>query len=177
MKLIKKLLVILSLCTFLYAAYLFIYNSQNPDEIPKLFGYQTVKVLSGSMEPTFSAGDLLFLKETEEIKVGSVILFEQKGVLVTHRVVDVDTSGFRTKGDANTVLDANIVSPHEVRGIYAFHIPLFGYVIESIASIYSIMIGVFLISFTWIFSNYHRILKVLGLRKKYVRYKPQDLDV
>ncbi|WP_158734945.1 signal peptidase I [Alteribacillus sp. YIM 98480] len=178
MKLMKKLLVILSLCTFLYAAYLFIYNSQNPDEIPKLFGYQAVKVLSGSMEPTFSAGDLLFLKDPEEVKVGTIILFKDNDALITHRVINLESNdGFITKGDANSVPDASIVAPHDIKGVYAFHLPMMGYVIESVASFSGVLAGAVFILMIWFGSNYSRILKLVGLRKKYVRYKPQDIDM
>ena len=49
-----------------------------------------VVVLTGSMEPTFHRGDLLFLTnyEQEDIRVGDIIVFKVQGrnIPIVHRV-------------------------------------------------------------------------------------------
>lgn len=66
-------------------------------------------VVSSSMEPTFSCGDLVIVKgvAAEEVRAGDVIVFHNplKNAPVVHRVVRVETRGneiyFYTKGDNN----------------------------------------------------------------------------
>merc|ERR1711913_157413 len=73
-----------------------------------------VVVLSGSMEPAFHRGDLLFLtnKETEDIRVGEIVVFKVEGrdIPIVHRVIKLHekengTLKFLTKGDNNSVVD------------------------------------------------------------------------
>lgn len=50
-----------------------------------------VVVLSGSMEPAFQRGDLLFLKRAENVRTGEIVVFQVAGrdVPIVHRVVKV----------------------------------------------------------------------------------------
>ena len=81
----------------------------NKDEPPDLFGYAPAIVLTGSMEPLFDQGDMIFIKKVDdmnEIKKGDVICFVDPGgdgvALLTHRVVTDPVDGkVRTAGDAN----------------------------------------------------------------------------
>lgn len=58
----------------------------------RLFGLTPYTVLSGSMEPTYHVGSLIYVKDiaADEIKPGTVITFvmNEDLVLATHRVVD-----------------------------------------------------------------------------------------
>lgn len=104
----------------------------------RLMGYQVFNVVSGSMEPTYSVGDLLYVKEVDPdgIKVGDPITFvlNQDLVVATHRVVEIDAEGrrFYTKGDANETADAAPVHFNNVIGVPQFSIPLLGYVSDYI---------------------------------------------
>merc|ERR1719495_3118658 len=78
-----------------------------------------VVVLSGSMEPAFHRGDLLFLTnyQNEDIRVGEIVVFKVEGrdIPIVHRVIKIHekedgTLKFLTKGDNNNVDD---------RGLYA----------------------------------------------------------
>ncbi|TXT67748.1 MAG: hypothetical protein BAJALOKI1v1_10011 [Promethearchaeota archaeon] len=77
-----------------------------------------VVVISGSMEPTYSRGDLLFLsgENPNDIGLGDVIVFDARGVWlnppqepVVHRVINKTFYKglwwFQTKGDANLFPD------------------------------------------------------------------------
>ena len=85
--------------------------------VPKVFGYSFINILSGSMEPTISAGDLVICKEQDSYNVNDPVLFEEQGFLVLHRIVDIDEDGdFITKGDANNVNDKAEIQPENVYG-------------------------------------------------------------
>ena len=64
-------------------------------------------VISGSMWPQLSRGDVVLVKKTSlaEINVGTVIVFRHEGGLAVHRVISFNGSVITTKGDANPVAD------------------------------------------------------------------------
>jgi signal peptidase I len=68
-------------------------------------------VISGSMWPSFSRGDIVFVMKTdiEDIKVGTVVVFEHEKGLAVHRVVAMDEWWLTTQGDANAVADSPIL--------------------------------------------------------------------
>jgi len=100
----------------------------------RLVGLRVFNVLSGSMEPTYSVGDLLYVKEVDpdSVQVGDPITFvlNEDLVVATHRVVKVDGENrqFYTKGDANETEDASPVHFNNLVGVPIFAIPLLGYV-------------------------------------------------
>ena len=104
----------------------------------RLLGYRVFNVVSGSMEPTYSVGDLIYVKEvdTSKIEIGDAITFVLNDDLVvaTHRVVAIDAEQqhFYTKGDANADADKNPVHFKNVVGVPQFSIPLLGYVSDFI---------------------------------------------
>ncbi len=100
----------------------------------RLLGYQVFAVVSGSMEPEYSVGDLIYVKEVDvnTIRVGDPITFvlNENLVVATHRVaaIDAESKHFYTKGDANDIQDSDPVHFNNVIGIPKFSIPLLGYV-------------------------------------------------
>ena len=100
----------------------------------RLLGFRVFTVLSGSMRPTYSEGDLLYVKQTapNTIRVGDPITFvvNENLVVATHRVVRIDAENqrFYTKGDANEIEDGEPVHYNNVIGVPKFSIPLLGYV-------------------------------------------------
>ena len=108
----------------------------------RIFGLQVFTVLSGSMEPTYHTGSLIYVKKVDPftIQPGQPITFllDEKTV-ATHRVVGVvpdeeDTTviRFRTKGDANEAEDGTLVHYKNVIGEPVFSIPYLGYLAEYI---------------------------------------------
>ena len=77
-------------------------------EVVKLFGYSGLIVLTGSMENAYHPGDLIFIKEQNTYEVNDVITFHQKGMIVTHRIVEKNGEKYITKGDANNTSDSEI---------------------------------------------------------------------
>nr|WP_264474907.1 signal peptidase I [Salinirubrum litoreum] len=95
-------------------------------------------VLSGSMEPEISPGDVVVVSEAtqRQIERGDVITFMQRDAEVptTHRVVEVNPReegvAYTTKGDANEDPDPAPVRPEQVIGEVTYVIPLIGYVVR-----------------------------------------------
>ena len=100
----------------------------------RLLGYRVFTVISGSMEPKYSVGDLIYVKQVDPdgIKKGDIITFilNEQLTVATHRVeaVDAENRYFYTKGDANETIDASPVHFNNVIGVPQFSIPLLGYV-------------------------------------------------
>lgn len=96
-------------------------------------GLRPFTVLSGSMEPQYHVGSLIYVREAEpeSIKAGDPITFVLNADLVvaTHRVVRVDAENahFYTKGDANDSEDAAPVHFKNLIGKPVFTIPYLGY--------------------------------------------------
>ena len=108
----------------------------------RLVGLRTFTVLSGSMEPTYHTGSLIYVKKVDaaNLSEGTVITFMlDEDTVATHRIVgvvpDEDEPGvvrYRTKGDANEVEDGSLVHYKNVIGTPVFSIPKLGYVANYI---------------------------------------------
>ena len=108
----------------------------------RIVGLQVFTVLSGSMEPTYHTGSLIYVKKVDPytIKEGQPITFMlDENTVATHRVVgivpdeeDPAVIRFRTKGDANEAEDGSLVHYKNVIGTPIFSIPYLGYVADYI---------------------------------------------
>ena len=104
----------------------------------RLVGLQPFVVLSGSMEPTYHVGSLIYVKSVDykELKVGDPITYMiSQDTVVTHRIVEVLVDGedpntirYFTQGDANAVADGTSVHYKNIIGKPVFSIPYLGYV-------------------------------------------------
>lgn len=125
--------------------------------LPKLFSIRPLAVLSGSMEPAYPVGSMVYVGKTDaaDIQVGDVITFYMAGdTLITHRVVskDEEAGGFTTKGDANNTEDGGLVPYDKVVGRVLLRIPYLGYVSSYLSSRSGNIIVITLIIVTLIFS-------------------------
>ena len=100
----------------------------------KLSGVSLFYVLTGSMIPAIGNGDVVVTIPVRKIKNGDIISFKQNGVVVTHRVAEIQrtTKGvyFSTKGDNNEHGDSFPVSEQELMGKVIFVIPA-GHVVNQ----------------------------------------------
>lgn len=105
----------------------------NKDQVPSIGGIFPMIILTDSMTPEFSSGDLVICHTTdaEAVQKGDIICFydpEGNGTTtITHRVVDVTTDdngelAWKTKGDANNTEDGALVPAKNLVGIYQTHI-------------------------------------------------------
>lgn len=127
MKIVKGVINIASWLVYLcIACYLLI-------AAPMLAGYKPVVVLSGSMEPTYHVGSVIYYRQApfEDIMEGDAITFRAgEDGMVTHRVVKKnELSGtFQTKGDANQTEDPSPVEYKDVIGkVWKISIPYAGF--------------------------------------------------
>ena len=101
----------------------------------RLIGFTPYTVLSGSMEPTYHVGAIVYVKNVDPttLQVGDPITFRlTDNVIATHRIIEVHGEGtpdlgFRTQGDANDHADG-ITPASAVIGKATFSIPYLGYV-------------------------------------------------
>ncbi len=103
----------------------------------RLVGLKPFVVLSGSMEPAYHVGSLIYVKEVDhsELNAGDTITFmANETTVVTHRIAgivpdeaDPEIVWFRTKGDANAAEDGALVHCRNVIGKAVFSIPYLGY--------------------------------------------------
>ena len=104
----------------------------------RLIGLEPYVVLSGSMEPTYHVGSLIYVKSVDykDLKVGDPITYMlSQDTVVTHRIVEVLADGedpntlrYFTQGDANAVADGSSVHYKNIIGKPVFSIPYLGYV-------------------------------------------------
>ena len=104
----------------------------------RLLGFQVYTILSGSMEPTYHVGSIIYVKPVDPLTVreGQAITFMlDANTVATHRVIEIlpdetqpGVVRFRTKGDANSTPDGAPVHSRNVIGVPVFTIPYLGYV-------------------------------------------------
>ena len=91
--------------------------------VPVLLGWHSYVIVTGSMEPGISAGDVVLASPDPVIEqtIGRVITFDnpsREGHILTHRVVSIDDDGsLVTQGDANPTPDSVHVPRESVTGL------------------------------------------------------------
>lgn len=126
-------LLLLVLCGVIVGLNVYQANANNlvGNQLPMPFGYGTAVVLSGSMEPEFSEGDLIVVKETDIYEVDDIVVFQEGNSLTVHRIINIDGETITTKGDANNTADAPIQAS-AVKGKVLFWIPFAGKIVEAL---------------------------------------------
>jgi signal peptidase len=110
--------------------------------VPRLLGKPVLVVLTGSMEPQLTAGDVVIESRISPLdaRVGDVITFrdpDRSERLITHRVRRVDATGgdvgFTTKGDANNAVETWRIPRHGSIGRVEYRLPKLGYAVAWIS--------------------------------------------
>jgi signal peptidase len=116
--------------------------SKSPNK--SFFGFRYYVVLTDSMVPEFSSGDMVFVRisDAKNINKGDVITFNPSNggeAYLTHRVTEklTDYQGtgvtcFRTKGDANNAEDSFLIDESRVIGKVQFHVPKLGIIVRFV---------------------------------------------
>ncbi len=124
-EIIRTIFIYLLSACIIIAAILFA-TDKSPQK--SLFGYRYYTVLTPSMEPELSVGDMVIVKlaNADEIAEGDVITFNpssETDAYLTHRVTQLfpDYQGtgvtcFKTKGDANETEDSFLVDSSRLIG-------------------------------------------------------------
>ena len=107
-----------------------IFGAKLTGNVPRVFGYSVMNIVSGSMEEEIPKGSYVLIKKVspEEIEKDDIICFYSTdakiyGMPNTHRVVEepiVTDSGieFITKGDANPINDTETAKGDRLIGVY-----------------------------------------------------------
>lgn len=98
-------------------------------------------VLSGSMEPTISTGSIIVVNTEKKPEMNDIITFRVEDVYVTHRIVEINSEGYKTKGDANQYKDFWTVPGENVTGVVIAQIPFAGYLLQSQLIVIIVCIG------------------------------------
>ncbi len=136
--------------------------------IPMVLGYVPVVVLSGSMEPTYRVGSVIYYKSTplNELKEKDVITYiTSTGENVSHRIVSIEKNLIETKGDANNTADPMKVDYKNVRGkVASISLPYIGHYIKVINDNFKIVvvISTLVLVSEFVLSN----TELLGIKKK-----------
>ena len=98
------------------------------------FKYGVLVIGSGSMTGTINKGDIILYekyKNTDDIKVGNIIVFYEDDIKVIHRIIDQKLIGeetrYYTKGDANQKQDEGYRETKDIIGQVKARIPYMGW--------------------------------------------------
>lgn len=95
------------------------------NRLPMPFGYGMANVLSGSMEPTFSKGTLLLIRDTGQVEVGDIVVYQSGRELIVHRIISLQGDEVITRGDANNAADEPFARS-QIRGKVIGWVPVLG---------------------------------------------------
>ena len=97
--------------------------------LPKLFGFSSAVIISGSMSGAIEVNDVVIARERPVYAPQDVILFlDYEESLICHRIVGQTDDGFVTKGDANNVEDQRPIPQSHILGKVVWVLPRVGLV-------------------------------------------------
>ena len=106
------------------------------------FRYGILVIGSESMTGSINYGDAVVVEKYREqlIKEGQVIVFENNGIKLVHRVVEIKSVNgklrYYTKGDANEINDAGYRTEEDVLWLVNFKVKYLGYPTLMIRSLF-----------------------------------------
>lgn len=142
LKLIARILKIFSYCIFglVIALTVFVLVLRFLGETPSVFGYSFYFVLTESMEPEISPGEMILGKRTdpEDLQVGDIVTYKGEsgsffGKIITHKIVEINDGIFITQGVANSIPDPAIHGS-QILSKYVTTVPLAGRLFSVINS-------------------------------------------
>ena len=138
---------------------------------PTLFGYQFYVIVSPSMEPELSVGDVILSKKYkgQPIETGDIITFlgregSLEGKVVTHQVIEVEEINgelsITTKGLANNIEDPSITQ-NDVLSVMKYKTVVFGFIYRLMSSTPGFIFLILLPLLILIASEIYRLAKIL----------------
>ncbi len=99
-----------------------------------IFRFKPLAILSNSMNPIFSRGDILIYEtppDPSELTVGDILIFKRNNIIVAHRLFKINKVGntytYQTKGDNNNTIDSDNLNYDDILGTYCFSLKYLGY--------------------------------------------------
>jgi signal peptidase len=145
MHILKRLIkwVLIGLVLIMTSALLVSALNPRNDEGISVFGVSAYVVVSDSMVPKFSAGDIIIIQavDSEDLSVGDVITFRSRdpntfGEIISHEIYEIvfnnddGTLSFITRGINLGTIDATAVLSTEIIGKLVWSIPRLGVVVN-----------------------------------------------
>jgi signal peptidase len=126
---------------------------------PAVLGGATrmITVSGHSMEPTYDSNDIVVTRDAGDVRIGEVVVFAvpegpAEGMLVIHRVLEVDNEGFFiTQGDNRGTPDQWLLTEDDIVGQPVAHIPRGGMFLDLLRNIWVIagLIGFIVLFVLW----------------------------
>lgn len=111
---------LMTLVSVIYARYI------QKEPIVKLGKYAILVVLTDSMEPTIEGSELILIKEESTYQAGDIVTYrDEDNLLITHRIVEIETDTFVAKGDGNEGTDEKMAL-EKIEGKVIFHSKILG---------------------------------------------------
>jgi len=146
--------------------------------VPMPFGIGASVVLSGSMEPTLSPGDLLIIREQAHYETGDIVVFQNGIMPVVHRIVSISDETVTTCGDANNTNDEPFPVGN-VKGEVVAVIPLVGYAVwvlkKPAAIVIMLAMAVFLVEWSFLAEKKEKQRRQQELKDQ-IRALMEELD-
>lgn len=120
-------------------------------------GSRIITVSGHSMEPTYDSNDIVVTRDAGNTRIGDVVVFEvpegpAEGMLVIHRVLEVDDEGFFiTQGDNRDTPDQWPLTEDDIVGKPLAHIPRGGMFLDLLRNIWVIagLVGLVVLFVLW----------------------------
>lgn len=148
-KILSCIITIGAIC-MLAVSLLFAVSGSGEDRPGNIFGYNAFIVLTGSMNPAFDEGSVIFVKQTsaDELKLDDIITYmplKNEKTLLTHRIVKINESengkrSFITRGDSNNADDEGDIFPEAIVGKVVFYVNGLGTFIKSLRTPFGVAV-------------------------------------
>ena len=145
---LKLAIKIIKTTTIIFLVFLlcmvFYYKFVEQRKLIKICGISFLIVATGSMEPEIMSKELIIIKEKEKYEKGDIVTFiDEDDFIITHRIVEINSEKFISRGDANNINDGETVIKN-IEGKVIFHSKILGifilYYLKPICIIYFICI-------------------------------------
>lgn len=117
--------------------------------LPMIVGYKPLVVLTGSMEPTYPVGSIVYYHSAAEssLRVGDVITFTYNDLTITHRIAEIHEDKYVTKGDSNNAADPVPITFKNILGkVGNVYVPYLGYYVRFVNEhLYIVGVAVFIL--------------------------------
>ena len=110
------------------------------------FRYKPLAIVSNSMVPIFSRGDMVIIKkiaseDIHKLRINDIIEYRLDNHIVVHRIIKIEEHDgklyFQTKGDNNNAPDTKFVPGENVLGVAKMYIPFVGYPTVWLSDLFS----------------------------------------
>lgn len=143
------------------------------DKMPMPLGFGVGVVRSGSMEPELSVDDLVFVCKSDSYQVGDTVVFQERAILVVHKIVAIEGESAVTQGTANNTPDEPI-ELSRIKGKVVFHIGWAGKLVDFL-SLPIVTIGFLGLSVWLLVRSYRNDGKEASAEEKAIRAEIEKL--